>query len=461
MSARISLTASVSASALLLGAMAGPLMAQDKPYEGTTLRIAGLHNAPFENMKPFIEEFEQQTGISVELEQMSNSNLFKKATVESAANTGFFDILRLSPNFLPTFAEPGWIAPLDDYIEASGYNIDDFIPAALDALGKIPGSDEVWALPLVANTGMLSYRTDLFGDPDEQKAFEEEFGYALTPPSNTQQWLDAASFFTRDTDGDGEMDLHGFGVGQKSGGPAFIWALGPVWTFGGEVMNEETYEVTLDSPATVEALQWAKDLQAYQPPSSLAWAIYDNVGPMQDGRLAMSIQLFSFVDEILDPEKSAYADKIDYITVPAYDDNEQGYTTGKYVFGGGGLAIHGQSENKDAAWEFLSWFLDPERAKQYALAGTLTPRKSVLSDKEIIDSKPAFKTTLPIFLESLDKVAKARPKLAESNSILNELGQAWHAVALDEKEPAEAVADAQANIIEILDDAGYDVPNAN
>jgi len=449
------------ATALAMGAgiaaLAAPTAAQERPYDGVTLRIAGLHNAPFENMKPFIEAFEEEPGAEIQLEQMSNDNLFQKATVESAAQTGYFDILRLSPNFLPTFVEPGWIVPLDDVVADSGIALDDFIPAAVEALGQVPGDDRIWALPLVANTGMMSYRTDLFGDPEEQAAFEAAYGYPLRPPETTEEWLDAAEFFTRDTDGDGENDLFGFGVGQKAGGAAFIWALTPVWTFGGEVMDEASMRVLLDSPATVAGLEWAKELQNFQPPASLAWAIYDNVGPMQDGRLAMSIQLFSFVEDLLDPEKSAYADRIAYKILPVHPDNGRGYETGKFVFGGGGLAIHTHSRNKEAAAAFLSWFLDEEQARDYALAGTLTPRRSVLEDKTILESKPVFKATLPVFLESLDKVAKARPKLAESNAVLMHLSQAWHEIALDQKTAEEAVADAHREMIRLLDNAGYDV----
>src|SRR3546814_2985453 len=43
----------------------------------------------------------------------------------------------------------------------------------------------------------LSYRVDLFEDPEEQKAFRDKYGYDLAPPVTWDQYYDVAEFFTR------------------------------------------------------------------------------------------------------------------------------------------------------------------------------------------------------------------------------------------------------------------------
>lgn len=440
---------------LLLGTLSAHALAQDRRFAGTRIHIGALYNNATNVMLEFLDEFEAETGIEVTVEQMANQDLFKKVTVESVAETGYFDIVRLSPHFIGSFAEPGWIVPLDEYVERDNFDLSDFLPAALEVLGKRPGDERLWALPQDANTGLFAYRTDLFGDPAEKRAFKERYGYELRPPETFREWRDAAEFFTRDTNGDGEMDLYGFGHSQQAGGPAFIWALVPVWSMGGEVLNKNETEVTLNSEATIQGLHWAKDFQQFQPPGVMGWGLYDIVTPMSQGRLAMSLQLFSHAPHLLDPEESSYRDRIAFKTIPRYEDNGRGYEAGKYIFGGGGLALHAHSENKEAAWMFMKWMLGRQKAAEYAMAGTIPPRRSVLNNEAVLNSNPAYGKILPAFLASLDHVAKGRPKLPESSSLLKQLGEAWHEVVLGEKEPPQAVADAHKRMEDILEQAGY------
>jgi multiple sugar transport system substrate-binding protein len=448
----IGLATATAAAALLL---AGHAAAQDRPFAGTTIHVGTLFNAPSNNMLEFLDRFEAETGIKVTVEQMAAGDLLTKATVESVGQTGYFDIVRLSPNSLAAFAEPGWILPLNDLIAQTGFDKDDIFASSFEALAMLPDDERIWGLPQDANVALFAYRTDLFADPEEQAAFKARYGYDLVPPETTDQWLDVAEFFTRDTNGDGEIDLYGFGFAAKEPGPAHIWAIIPLWTFGGEVIDEATIEVELDSPEAVAAFEWALELQKFQPPGVLAWEQYDQFTPMAEGRLATSLQFFAVAAELLDPEKAPYHDRIAFIPVPRQEGNPRGYATGKAHFSGGALSLHAHSRNPEAAWAFMSWMLGEEMAGEYALAGTLTPRKSVMEDPAVVGSNPAFGSILPVFLDSLEHVAKGRPKLPESTALLNQLGHAWHEMVAGNKTPAVALADAQANMERILKDAGY------
>ena len=427
----------------------------DKPFDGVQITVGALHNAPSNSMLGFLDEFEAETGIKVVVEQLAAGDLLTKATIESVGRTGYFDIIRVSPNWIPTFAEPGWIVPLDELIATSGFNINDIIPSALSALAQLPGDDRIWALPQDANVAFFAYRTDLFGDPDEQDAFRERYGYDLIPPETTDQWLDVAEFFTRDTNGDGEIDLHGFGFAQKAPGPASIWSIIPLWTFGAELIDETGPTVLLNSPEAIAAFEWALELQPFQPGGVLAWEQYDQFTPMAQGRLATSLQFFAVAPDLLDPQKSDYHDRIAFKTIPMRPNNPKGYETGKAHYSGGSLVLHADSRNPEAAWTFMSWMLGKEMADDYALAGTLTPRFSVLENDTVLDSNPAFRQILPPFLESLSNVAKPRPMLPESSALLAPVGNAWHEAVTGNKSAEVAIADAHAEMEKILKDAGY------
>jgi multiple sugar transport system substrate-binding protein len=67
-------------------------------------------------------------------------------------------------------------------------------------------------MPAWTNSEILFYRKDLFEDPVEQAAFEQEYGYPLAVPTTWDEFTDAAVFFTRDTNGDGSVDLYGTDV---------------------------------------------------------------------------------------------------------------------------------------------------------------------------------------------------------------------------------------------------------
>jgi multiple sugar transport system substrate-binding protein len=440
---RVSRRSALTAAALL----AAPAV-HAQPRSGGQIRVGALHNAPTNSMMRLIPEFETATGIRVVVEQLSAGDLLRKATVESVGRTGYYDVLRVAPNWIPTFAEPEWIAPLDARIRASGFDLADFIPSALEALGRMPGDNRLWALPQDANVALFAYRTDLFGDAGEQARFRERYGYALTPPRTTREWHDAAEFFNRG-------DMNGFGFAQKAPGPASIWAIIPLWTFGAEIVDEVRKRVVLNSPQAVAAFEWALRLQRFQPRGVLSWEQYDQFTPMAEGRLATSLQFFAVAADLLDPAKSRFHDRIAFTTIPAFPENGRGFRTGKAHYSGGSLALHAHSRNADAAWRFMSWVMGREQAPKFALAGTLTPRVSVLQNDTVLDSHPAFRKILPPFLASLADVAKPRPMIPESTALLNVIGNAWQEAVVGRLDARQAIEASHRDMAAIMRNAGY------
>ena len=69
--------------------------------------------------------------------------------------------------------------------------------------------DHFVGMPVWTNSEILFYRTDLWEDATNMADFEAKYGYPLAPPTTWEQYRDMAEFFTRDTDGDGAIDLYG------------------------------------------------------------------------------------------------------------------------------------------------------------------------------------------------------------------------------------------------------------
>lgn len=423
---------------------------QEKPFEGTKLIMGSVQNVPTDHAITLLDEFYEETGITVEIEQMKADQLHDKITIESIGKTGYYDLMRTSPTWNGKFSEAGWIIPLDKFVESTKYEIDDFIESAIESLGMLPWDSQLWGIPWDVNVLMLAYRKDLFGDPEERMAFREKYGYALNPPQTTDEWLDVAEFFTRDTNNDGKNDLFGTGFGQMYPGPSGYYSYVLAWTFGGELLDEVTMESKYDDPNIIEALKWGKELNKFMPGGVLSWATYDSFGPMANGSLATSLNFFTYATSLLDPEQSEMFDKIGFTTVPAYLENGKGYITGKAPYSGSSIAIHADSKNKEAAWEFLSWLLGKEKALDLAKMGTITPRKSILSSSEVMQIKPEYNTILPALKWSLSYVAKSRPRVGIAQEIDALCGLNWNEVVLGDISAEDAVKKVNKGIEEAI-----------
>ncbi|MFH1680721.1 MAG: extracellular solute-binding protein [Candidatus Eisenbacteria bacterium] len=128
----------------------------------------------------------------------------------------------------------GTIVPIDEVFPPEF--LDGFLPSAFDTL-----DGHVWSLPArVGNHLTLLYNRATVRDP----------------PPTLQELARAASEHTIDLDGDGSPDRYGlvFNLKEPYGLVPFLGS------YGGWIMDR-SYEPTLDRPAMVSALRFARDLK--------------------------------------------------------------------------------------------------------------------------------------------------------------------------------------------------------
>ena len=149
---------------------------------------------------------------------------------------------------LPRFHRARFIRPVDDLL--SGRN--PFDPNVLDAScwQAVKFGGRHLGVPLDVHPQGLYYNRKLFreagivdgtGDP--------------RPPTNRQEFLDAARKLTKDLDGDGRADQWGFAFTHV---PNNWHTIMP--QFGGDFFNADATRCTLDDPLNVEAVQFGVDL---------------------------------------------------------------------------------------------------------------------------------------------------------------------------------------------------------
>jgi ABC-type glycerol-3-phosphate transport system substrate-binding protein len=268
----------VAATALVLSSCGAGGVGTTETGTGSKTLTVVLEGGGKAELQPVADLYKKETGTEVKLVELPYAGLYDRVSSELKAGEPSFDVAALDAIWLTAFA-PG-LAPIDDLFT------DDVTSDLFDGLVSEAQVDGHFVgMPVWTNSEVLFYRTDLFEDPTNKADFEAKYGYPLAPPATWEQYKDAAEFFTRDTDGDGKVDLYGTDV---KGAVETEW-LATVSQAGVEhmVLNAETNEVTIDDEAHKAALDYYVSLLPYAPSGAaqLDWAGSQNL--FYQGQLAM------------------------------------------------------------------------------------------------------------------------------------------------------------------------------
>ena len=227
----------------------------------------------------------------------------------------------------------------------------------MNLVGKVDGV--TYMLPFYNYAMGLTYRKDLLDDSEEQAAFKEKYGIDLRVPETWDEYMKQVEFFTRDTDGNGQVDFYGVvNQGLRPDPIAMEWS-NYLYANGGQYYEEGTWQPTLDSPEAVAALEAYKtNLSEYGPPGAASFGFDEAFNVAAQGKAFSYITYNMFRTAYDDPEQSAVVGQVEIAPVP------NGGLNGAW-----GWAIPNSSPNPEAAWTFLKWIESPEIAKERALLG--------------------------------------------------------------------------------------------
>lgn len=244
---------------------------------GNTLTVV-VEGGGKAELQPVADLYKKETGTQVTLVELPYAGLYDRVSSELKAGSPSFDVAALDAIWLTGFA-PG-LMPIDDlFTDDVKSDLFGGLVSEAQADGHFVG------MPVWTNSEILFYRTDLFQDAKNMADFQTKYGYPLAPPTTWQQYKDVAEFFTRDTNGDGTIDLYGTDV---KGAVETEW-LATVSQAGEShmVLNPATNDVTIDDAAHKEALDYYVSLLPYAPSGAaqLDWAGSQNL--FYQGQLAM------------------------------------------------------------------------------------------------------------------------------------------------------------------------------
>jgi len=340
------------------------------------------------------------------------------------------DVLFLWPT--PSYAAKGVLENLQPYIEKSGYNLDDYWPALLDS-ARYQG--DVYGLPRDIEAHALYYNKKLF----------DEAGLAY--PSDDWTWDDllaAAEKLTK-VDAGGRVTQYALGM---EGGKWPLW----VGQAGGIVLDDLSNpgKCTLNTPEALKGLQFFHDLmdKGYAMRSATMSQQGGDQAVFETGQVAMIIQNSSRVASF-----NANAN-LDYdvaaVPIPAggkrWDMN-----------GGAAWVMSAGADNKEAAWEFLSWLQSAGGGQTiYTKNGEIFPalRPVAASDDFLGVEKPANRQAFILGAEAASGGGFGYfPEWGElSGSIISpQLDKLW----AGEAAPADVVPELCAAVDKFLADKGY------
>jgi multiple sugar transport system substrate-binding protein len=149
----------------------------------------------------------------------------------------------------------------------------------------------------------------------------------------------------------------GFALGHATG-DANTWCYWLVWAFGGKMVDANN-KVVIDSPETIKALEYAKELYATFVPGTLSWLDPSNNKAFLDGQVSVTnngISIYYAAKTSQDPKIKALTDDINHALYPV---GPVGTTTAFQLFFN--QMIFKYTKYPKAAKEFLRFMMEEEQ----------------------------------------------------------------------------------------------------
>ncbi len=402
-----------------------PATAQDSVELTLSIGARGFGDAA----PVLIETCEEEVGgISVEWERISDvPNESRSIYVTNfTARNSKPDIIAVDVIWPGDFAARGWIAPIEEYFGEEA--LAEYIPGFL-AAAQVDG--HTYAIPLYIDGIHLFYRADLL----------EKYG--LDVPSTWEGLIAAAETVVA---GEANPDLAGFiSMWAKIEGLFMNWLA--FFQGAGGTFFDMDGNLAINNEAGIKSLSTMVSMleSGVAPESILTFRPNDARLLFQQER-AVFLMVQDFVLAPLTADDSPVKDAVEFTRVPYFEGKDMTNTT---VIGGFLLAVNKHSENVEAAADFIKCFTSYESQVQAGLIqGKVPTRPAVYDDERIADEAPGVAALGANFV-----YAFARPS-AQTGTAYPEISEIMQteisAALLGEKTPAQALADAEAQILSLM-----------
>jgi multiple sugar transport system substrate-binding protein len=325
------------------------------------------------------------------------------------------DVVLVDDARLAEYAANGWLIALEDYVNDAGLDMGGFFPGTVEG-STIDGS--LVALPWIAGTGLLYYRTDLLENQ------------GLAPPTSWPEVQQVA------------LDLkaaEGLRAGHVWQGEAYesltCNTLEFVWAFGGEVLDV-TGRVVFDSEETRSALQQMSDLvrSGASPEDTASYREGTSLAAMRRGESAL-MRNWPYAWERLHREDSQVGGQVAIVPLPAS------------CLQGQSLALSAHGMHPEKAFRLMRYLVGADQQVEVATeAGRPPALEAVYADAGLLQAQP--------FLEALHTAlgqARPRPRTAAYPEVSEAIYAEVNRMLAGEQDAGETAARVQQRIEGVLD----------
>jgi multiple sugar transport system substrate-binding protein len=406
-----------------------------------TLTIMAETSSHADAFKSIIPDFEEKYGVKVNVVELPYDQYQQQLKLKFVSEQVDFDLAYVPIGWVPEFQLANYIVPIaTEQAKLDELELDDF-PGIDNAYF---GADkQLYFLPYMNETHGILYRTDLFEDAAEKKAFQDKYGYELQPPQTMQQYKDIAAFFNRP-----DENLYGVTLmGENSilSGFAFYNRL---FNYGGD-LYDSNYKQQFNNEAGIAALNDFKELFQYASPAARQYGWSDASSEFLQGRSAMAEMATTVAQMAQDPNQSTIAGKVGFTAIPANDDNTSDI---KRFYLPYGFVMTKHSDNQEAAFQWMEFATSQEMMEKAAPVGNIPARTSALTGS--LASEYSFYEPHADIMNSFR--LETLPLIPEGSTITGEiLPNAVVKYLFGERAAEDALKEAATQFDELMKSRGY------
>ncbi|MGJ8586296.1 MAG: ABC transporter substrate-binding protein [Marinosulfonomonas sp.] len=393
---KTNLMMTVAASAVLATGLSNAASAED-------LTLCWAAWDPANALIELSKDFEAESGHNMSFEFVPWTSFADRMLNELNSGGQLCDLMIGDSQWIGGGAENGHYVKLNDFFDANGISMDDFIPATVTGYAEWPkNTPNYYALPAFGDVVGWTYRKDWFDRPELQTEFMDTYGRDLGVPASLEELRDIAEFFQgRDIDG---TTVYGAAIYTERGSEGITMGVtNALYNYGFQYENpDQPYDLEgfVNSDGAIAGLEFYKSLyDVGSPPGSSNWYMGENIDAYRSGQVAMQMN-FAFIWPGVEADENVGGGKSGYFPNPAGP-------AGQFAqLGGQGISVVAYSEKQDAALEYIQWFAQPEIQAQWWELGGYSALKAVVED-------PGFATSQPYAQTFLDSMAIVKDFWAE------------------------------------------------
>lgn len=376
------------------------------PYAGVVLRGVSESTPPSNYVKDVLApQFEELTGIKVELETTSWDQMYDKAIRDMEAGTGVYDFVYIEQDIIYGYLANDYLVNLTQAIAdhpelaAPDFSFDNFT-TFIDYFKNADG--DVFGVPMEAFVKVYLYRTDLFENPEIMAAFEEQYGYPLAPATTHEQYRDIAEFFTAYGEAN-DMELWGTTVQAASGHPSsfyeFFESVAPTFGVYNWGINMDNWKATVEnggqmnSDTAKEALAWFLGNLQFAPPEATSSTWDEVAASFAAGRAAQGLVYGENATWIAtDDTRSTIVGNVGVALPPVSEgvmeaaEADEGYIG---YYDGGAFGLPASSKNLEATLLWMQYVGQPSVQADWAVAASRIVMDPTYDDPKVQEADAA------------------------------------------------------------------------